>query len=142
MAIVRDRWGAMGYAAWEPIMSGDAGMFSVNQSQHSMAAVPVPDGVDNERFVNGPNDHGPYGATVPRTHVHLWDVEDDHVPRGRVLFNKAEHRFYGYLDTVLCTNPIKRMMREYFHLPRKHIIFRTNVHYTTDPDELDRLFSQ
>jgi len=47
-----------------------------------------------------------------------------------------------YLDQVLCTNPIKGMILERFHLPRKHTSFRTDRHDTTDPDELDRLFSQ
>jgi hypothetical protein len=79
---------------------------------------------------------------VQRTHVHLWDVEYDQVRRGRVLLNKAENRYYVYLDQVLCTNPIKRMILEHVHLPWKHTIFRTDRHDTTDPDELDRLFSQ
>jgi hypothetical protein len=92
--------------------------------------------------VNGLYDHEPYWETVQRPHVHLWDVEYDQVRRGRVLFNKAENRYYVYLDQVLCTNPIKRMILEHFHLPRKHTIFRTDLRYTTDPDELDRLFSQ
>jgi len=131
----------MSDAAWEPIMSGDAGIFWADQGQLIMAAVPVADGTDDGRFANGPYDHEPYWAIVPRTHVHLWDVEYHQIPRGRVLFNTSEHRFYGYLDKVLCTNPIKRTILEHFHLPRKHTIFRTDVHDTTDVDELDRLFS-
>ena len=114
----------------------------MDQGHLITAAVPVADGIDDGRYVNGLDDHEPYWATVPRTHVHLWDVEYFHVPRGRVLFNKAEHCFYVYLDNLLCTNPMKRMIPEHFHLPRKHIIFRTDLHYTTDPDDLHRLFSQ
>jgi hypothetical protein len=34
------------------------------------------------------------------------------------------------------------MMLEHFHLPWKRTIFRTDAHDTTDPDNLDRLFSQ
>jgi hypothetical protein len=132
--------GGISYAALEPIMSGDVGIFWVDQGHLIMAAVPVADGIDDRRFVNCPDDHDPYWKTVQRTHVHLWDVEYHQVPRGRVLFNKAEHRFYGYLGTVLCTATIKHMIVERFHLPRKHTIFQTDLHYTTDPDELTRLF--
>jgi hypothetical protein len=134
--------GGIGHAALEHIMSGDVGIFWVEQGHLIMAAVPVADGIDDGRFVNGLYDHDPYWETVQRTHVHLWEVEYYQVPRGRVLFNKAKHCFYVYLDTVLCTNQIKRMILEHFHLPRKHTSFRTDLHYTTDPDELDRLFSQ
>jgi hypothetical protein len=123
-------------------MSGDVGIFWVDQGQLIMASVPLADGIDDGRFVNGPYDHEPYWATVQRSHVHLWDVEYHQVPRGRVLFNKAEDRFSVYLDKVLCTTPIKRRILEHVHLPRKHTSFRTDLHYTTDPDELDRLFSQ
>jgi hypothetical protein len=78
-------------------MSGDVGIFWVDQGQLIMASVPLADGIDDGRFVNGPYDHEPYWATVQRSHVHLWDVEYHQVPRGRVLFNKAEDRFYVYL---------------------------------------------
>jgi hypothetical protein len=74
-------------------MTRDVGIFWVDQGQRIMASVPLADGLDDGRFVNGPYDHGPYWETVQRTHVHLWDVEYDQVRRGRVLFNKAENRY-------------------------------------------------
>jgi hypothetical protein len=123
-------------------MSGDVGIFWVDQDHLIMAGMPVADGVDDGQCVNGPDDHDPYWETVQRTHVHLWEVEYYQVPWGRVLFNKAEHRFYVYLDMVLCTNRIKRRILEHFHLPRKRSSFRTDLHYTTGADELDRLYSQ
>jgi hypothetical protein len=126
----------------EHIMTGDVGIFWVDQGQLIITAVPVADGVDDGLFVNGPYDHDPYWAIVQRTQMHLWSVEYYQVPRGRVLFNKAEHRFYVYLDKVLCTATIKRLIVERFHLPRQQTVFRTDVHYTTDPNDLDRLFSR
>jgi hypothetical protein len=59
-----------------------------------------------------------------------------------VLFNKAVNRFYCYLDKLSCTNTIKDMIIERFHLPREQAIFQTDLRYTTDPDGLDSLFSQ
>jgi hypothetical protein len=107
--------GVIGHATLEHFMTGDVGIFWVDQGYLIMAAVPLADGIDDGRFVNGPDDHDPYWTTVQRTHVHLWEVEYDHMPRGRVLFNKAEHRFYCYLDKVLCTATIKRLIVERFH---------------------------
>jgi hypothetical protein len=77
-----------------------------------------------------------------RTHANLRALEYDQVPRGRVLFNKTESRFYGYLDKVVDTPVMKRMIMARFHLPREHTIFQTDLHDTTDPDELDQLFSR
>jgi hypothetical protein len=34
------------------------------------------------------------------------------------------------------------MIVERFHLPRMQAILQTDLRYTTDPDELDRLFAQ
>jgi hypothetical protein len=65
-----------------------------------MAAVPVANGVDDGRFVNGHDNPDPYWATVPHTYVHLWAVEYYHVLRGWVPFKTVEHRCYGDLDTV------------------------------------------
>lgn len=132
----------MGAAEWEPILTGDVGIFWVDQGQRIMASVPLADGLDDERFVNGPDDHEPYWETMQRTHVHLWDAEYDQVPRGRVLFNEAERPFYVYLDQVLCNATSKRLIVERFHLPRRQTVFRTDMRYTSDPDELDRLLSR
>ena len=123
-------------------MTGDVGIFWIDRGQLIMASVPLAEGVDDGLFVNGPYDHDPYWKTVQRTHTHLRDFEYDQVPRGRVLFNKAEHRFYVYLDKVLCKATIKRMIMAHFHLPLAMTIFQTDLHDTTDPDELDQLFSR
>jgi hypothetical protein len=88
------------------------------------------------------HDHDPFWPTVQRNHEHLQSLEYYQVPRGRVLFNKTESRFYCYLDKVLCTATIKRMIMAHFHLLRAKTIFQTDLHYTTDPDELDQLFSR
>jgi hypothetical protein len=123
-------------------MTGDVGIFWIDRGQLIMASVPLAEGVDDGLFVNGPYDHDPYWETVQPTHTHLERVEYYQVPRGRVLLNKTEHRFYGYLDKILCTPAIQRMIIARFHLPRKHTTFQTDLHDTTDPDELDQLFSR
>jgi hypothetical protein len=64
------------------------------------------------------------------------------VPRRRVLFSQAEHRYYVYPDAVSCTATIKHTIVGRLHLPWRRTVFRTNVHDTTAPDQLDRLFSE
>jgi hypothetical protein len=123
-------------------VTGDVGIFWVDRGQLIIAAVPLADGVDGGVFVNGPDDHYPYWPIVQRTHANLRGLEYDQVPRGHVLFNKAESRFYGYLDKVLYTHVMKRMTMARFHLPRKHTVFQTDLHYTTDPGDLNQLFSR
>jgi hypothetical protein len=123
-------------------MTGDVGIFWVDRGQLIIAAVPLADGVDDGVFANGPDDHDPYWPIMQRTDANLRGLEYDQVPRGRVLFNKAENRFYCFLDTRLCTAAMKRMIIARFHLPRAITIFQTDLHDTTDPDELNQLFSQ
>jgi hypothetical protein len=61
---------------------------------------------------------------------------------GAGALHKAVNRFYCYLDKLSCTNTIKDMIVERFHLPRMQAILQTDLRYRTDPDELDRLFAQ
>jgi hypothetical protein len=73
---------------------------------------------------------------------HLRGLEYFHVPRGWVLFDKTQHRFQCYLDKRLCTVTIKRVIMAHFHLPCTKTIFQPDLYYTTDPNELDQLFSR
>jgi hypothetical protein len=123
-------------------MTGSVGIFWFDRGQLIIDAVPLADGVDDGVFVNGPYDHDPYWPIVQRTHANLRALEYDQVPRGRVLFNKTESRFYGYLDKVLDTPMMKRIIMACFHLPRKHTVFQTDLHYTTEPGDLNQLFSR
>src|SRR5512132_39064 len=74
-AVVERRSCGTGEGHWpcalEPIMSGDVGIFWVDHGQLIMAAVPLAEGIDDGRFVNGPYDHDPYWGTVQRSHKHL-----------------------------------------------------------------------
>ena len=106
-----------------------------------MAAVPLVQGVDDGSFVNGPYDHLTTWPAMQRQHRSLRYIEYDAIPRGRVLLAKDDQRFYVYMDKVLFTRAIQRAVREAFHLPHAQTQFRTDLHSTTDPNELNRLFS-
>ena len=66
-------------------------------------------------------------------------VEYDAVPRGRVLYQKAEGRCVVYMDKVLHREDVKQVIRDYFALPVA-TPFLTDLHYTTTPEDLARLF--
>lgn len=120
----------------------DVGIFWWYQGQLLIAAVPLAHGVDDGLFVNGPYDHLTTWPSIRRPHPPLRHVEYEELPRGRVLFAKDDQRFYVYMDQVLFTRAIQEVILTAFHLPRVQTQFRTDLHYTTDPDELDRLFSR
>ena len=115
------------------------GIFWVYNTQPIVAAVPLPEGIDDGNFINGPYDHLPYWETVRRTIPALRSVEYDAVPRGRVLYKKAEERCVVYMDKVLHHEEVKQVIRDYFALPVP-TPFLTDLHYTTTPEDLARLF--
>ena len=115
------------------------GIFWMYQGQLIEAAVPLHEGIDDNDFINGPFDHLPYWETVRRTIPALRTVEYDAVPRGRVLYKKAEGRCYVYMDKVLHREKVKTWIMTHFELPAE-TLFATDIHYTTAPADLERLF--
>jgi hypothetical protein len=114
------------------------GIFWILRGQLILKAVPLQDGLDDGDFINGPEDHLSYWDTVRRTHPALWSAEYDAVPRGRVLYKKAEGRCYVYMDKVLHHEDVKTMLRHHFALPAE-TPFYSDIHYTTTPADLARL---
>jgi len=115
------------------------GIFWVYQGQLIVAAVPLEAGIDDGEFINGPDDHLPYWERVRRTLPGLQSVEYDMVPRGRVLYQHAAGRCVVYMDKVLHREEVKTLIRTHFALPAE-TPFLTDLHYTTTPEDLERLF--
>jgi hypothetical protein len=117
----------------------NVGIFWVYHGQIIVAAVPLHEGLDDGEFINGPYDHLPYWEVVRRIVPACRMLEYDSVPRGRVLYKKAEGRSYVYMDTVLHRKEVTAMLRRHFELPAE-TVFQTDIHYTTDPEAVERLF--
>jgi hypothetical protein len=115
------------------------GIFWIYQGVPIVAAVSLQDGRDDGDFINGPEDHYPYWDRVRRTHPALRAVEYDAVPRGRVLYQKAAGQCIVYMDMVLHREDIKQVIRHHVALPAE-TLFATDIHYTTTPEDLARLF--
>ncbi len=115
------------------------GIFWVFQGLPIVSAVLLHEGIDDGDFINGPYDHLQYWETVRRTIPALRTVEYDAVPRGRVLYKKAEGQCVVYMDKVLHRDAVKQVIRYHFKLPVA-TPFLTDLHYTTTPEDLERLF--
>jgi len=115
------------------------GIFWFYQDRLLVAAVPLQDGIEDELSINGPYDHFPYWETVRRTIPALRTVEYEALPRGRVLYKKAERRCVVYMDNFLHQDIYKQAIRHHFALPSA-TPFLTDTHYTTAPEDLERLF--
>jgi hypothetical protein len=100
------------------------------------------DGIDNEWSINGQHDHVDYWPTFQRQHPSLRNIEYEDVTRGRVLFLKKPPTFCVYMDKRLHKPAIKKLILAGFNLPPKQTKFLTDPHYTTDPDDLARIFGE
>lgn len=122
-------------------MTPHVGIFWWYQGAPIIASVPVAEGETSGGFINGPYDHLPYWRIVQAQYPVLRAFEYEEIPRGRVLYSMHDHRFHVYLDKVLLKTSITRILTNAFHLPRSHTDVQTDLHYTTDPEDLKKLFS-
>lgn len=99
------------------------------------------------------DEYAPGVVDSPDNHNDFWDTETDYkrqfpelrfneyfdIPRGRVLYNREEDMAIVYMDKVLFNEECKQLLRDYFDLNDIDISWRTDPHYTTSADEIDKL---
>jgi hypothetical protein len=126
------------------VPAGRVGVFWVHKARLLADSMPLAEGIDDGDFVNGSEGHvavwprvrGRWRATFPE----LAHAEYEHVPRGRVLYDRSKGRYRVFLDRQLLAVSVKRQIREAFQLPPAQTLFETDLHYTTDPRRLNALF--
>ncbi len=72
--------------------------------------------------------------------------EYEEVPRGRVVFHRYEGKhqqpvYIVYLDKKLMSDANKQVIAGFFELEGGKVKWRSDPHYTTDPDEINTLFN-
>lgn len=80
----------------------------------------------------------------PDNHADLWEGKEllngypelrgreyFDVPRGRVLWNSAQHQAIVYMDAKLFDAAIKARIADFFDLTTSEVVWRTDPHYTT-----------
>lgn len=63
-------------------------------------------------------------------------------PRGRVVYRVTDHCYVVHMDRVLFTPLAKTAIAAFFTLAQSKVLWRRDSHYTTDPGEVDQLFSE
>jgi len=116
------------------------GIFWFFKGKLLKAETPWEEGIEGPEAINAKDDHVNVWPTMQRQNPALRNLEYEEVPRGRVVFLKKPRKFCVYMDKQLHTPAIKRMILAQFHLPKSSTQFLSDLHYTTDPDELNRLF--
>lgn len=88
------------------------------------------------------------------THVKSWEENQsfsrifpelihydyENIPRGRVLYQTRKGKFLVYLDRCLMTADRKVLIAEFFGFTVAQADWKTDLHYTTDNDSLNRIF--
>ena len=121
-------------------METKVGIFWVYLGELIALPVPYEAGIDDGLFVNGPAGHAEAWERLQRQNPRLLLFEYDEIPRGRVLFDKAKARYVVYLDRTLFNRTTQQAVLSAFALPEAQTVFRTDLHYTTRRQDLDRLF--
>jgi hypothetical protein len=122
--------------------SGRVGVFWIYQGTILAASFPLKDGEEYGDAINGGVDHVDFWPKLQAQHPELRGLEYEEVPRGRVVFMKQAKKYHVYRDKTLSGPVSKRAVIQEFALAGAKVLFRTDPHYTTDRQELARLFSR
>jgi len=120
--------------------TGRVGIFWVFKGKVLAATYALPEGEQYGDAINGLTDHVKYWSHFQKLHLGLRGMEYQDVPRGRVLFMKPTGIFHVYMDKVLHNLKTKRALLKEFELPKRSTQFLLDAHYTTDSDDLEKLF--
>jgi hypothetical protein len=116
------------------------GIFWFYRGRLLKSAVSVVNGLPYGDAVHSQTDHVTFWPEVQRRIRKLQHVEYEEVPRGRIVYHRSESRYCVYMDRKLHKPRIKQLLLREFSLPKRFTSFLTDPHYTTDADELARLF--
>ena len=92
----------------------------------------------------------------PDSHVDLWEndpnfdipfpelkrSEYQDVPRGRVIYSVDDNQVVVYLDKVLRTKQTKQIISKFFQLSGAKVVWKADLHYTTESCDIDDLFER
>lgn len=118
------------------------GIFWYFEGKLLKGAVPLEKGERSAGSINATYEHARFWDVLKIRVPGIRALEYDQVPRGRVVYLEGERQFAVYLDKVLLRPAVKRLIVQMFELPAKSTIFERDPHYTTDSEELDRLFDE
>jgi hypothetical protein len=106
--------------------------------------------------INAGEEYVPGIVDSPDDHVTLWEktpgfltpypaligMEYQTVPRGRVLYNRTEKKTVVYMDRCLFSGDLQAKISRFFRLKETETVWRSDPHYTIDPETISRLFEE
>ncbi len=116
------------------------GIFWIFRGKLLATVCPLGNGESYGDAINGPINHVTQWPVFQKLNPALRSLEYQDVPRGRVLFMKPTGEFHIYLDRVLDTQRNRKALLQEFELPKSSTQFLHDAHYTTDLEDLERLF--
>jgi hypothetical protein len=128
-------------AAIKMTATSRVGIFWIFRGKLLATVCPLGDGESYGDAINGPINHVTQWQVFQKLNPELRSLEYQSVPRGRVLFMKPTGEFHVYLDRVLDTQRNRKALLQAFELPKSSTRFLRDAHYTTDLEDLERLFS-
>ena len=92
----------------------------------------------------------------PDSHIDLWEhnpsfiipfpelkaSEYQDVPRGRVIYSTKINKVIVYMDEVLHSEETQKTISDFFQLNDSDIVWKTDIHYTTESWKIDDLFDK
>ncbi len=95
-------------------------------------------GEEYGNFVNGRSDHCTFWPSIQRLSPEAAKYEYDQVPRGRVVYNRKDDRFFVYGSEKFVRNERQKgMVLSKFNLPPDKTFFRADEHYASIPGMLE-----
>ncbi len=120
------------------------GIFWVYKNSILPLSIPVKQRLEEGRFVNGPYNHATSWPIIQQKYYgaypELFEYEYDEIPRGRILYDQQKHIVLCYIDEAVLTTAVKQSLAQIFYLQEVAVHCQSDFHYTTNPDELDKLF--
>jgi hypothetical protein len=105
------------------------GIFWVIEGEFIPYSTPLAKAEDWGEYKNDPRGHYQVWESLRRASPKLRDLEYDHYPRGRVVFNREEKRFTVFLKASLLTSSATAVILREFNLPADRTDFKTDIHY-------------
>lgn len=75
------------------------------------------------------NTHYNYWELLQQLYKELREIDYDYYPRGRVVYNSVEDKFYVYLDKCLSGMKTIRNIISELNLPQRKVVVRSDEHY-------------
>lgn len=118
------------------------GVFWVHTGKVIGRAIALDRGVNSGDGIDSPDKHVTLWERAPEfSNLRKTGAGYESVPRGRVVWFKQEQKAIVYTDKKLLKSAsFQKKIAAFFDLSPVDVEWSSDPHYTTDPDELDRLF--